>query len=58
MRPNVGGKLSGSPDNGAVASAAVRKLASAMRLDALINFAWDGDDTPYHDDMWFALRIW
>ncbi|KAF8893410.1 hypothetical protein BD779DRAFT_1669709 [Infundibulicybe gibba] len=39
------------------ASSAVRELASSMRLDALTRFVWDADEMPYHDDMWFALRM-
>ncbi|GLB45091.1 hypothetical protein LshimejAT787_1901690 [Lyophyllum shimeji] len=40
-----------------IASAAVRELAAAQRLDALAKFVWDGDEKPYHEDMWFALRM-
>lgn len=41
----------------ATASAAVRKVAGAMRLDALTKFCWDAEESPYHEDMWFALRM-
>jgi hypothetical protein len=41
----------------ATASSAVRKVAGAMRLDALAKFCWDAEESPYHDDMWFALRM-
>lgn len=39
------------------ASGAVRDVAATMRLDALTKFIWDGDEKPYHEDMWFALRM-
>lgn len=39
-----------------IASKAVLELAT-RRLDALTTFAWDDEELPYHDDMWFALRI-
>ncbi len=39
------------------ASAAVIQVASSMALDALRRFVWDADELPFHDDMWFALRI-
>ena len=41
----------------ATASAAVRRVAGAMRLDALVKFCWDAEESPYHEDMWFALRM-
>lgn len=37
---------------------AVRRVAAAMRLDALTSFVWDDDEIPRNDDMWFALRMW
>ncbi|KAF5385948.1 hypothetical protein D9615_002663 [Tricholomella constricta] len=40
-----------------LASAAVRETAATQRLDALTKFIWDGDEKPYHEDMWFALRM-
>ncbi|KAF8070018.1 hypothetical protein FPV67DRAFT_1485811 [Lyophyllum atratum] len=40
-----------------IASAAVREAAATQRLDALTKFVWDGDEKPYHEDMWFALRM-
>ncbi|KAG6917236.1 hypothetical protein DXG01_003350 [Tephrocybe rancida] len=40
-----------------LASAAVRDAAVTQRLDALSKFIWDADEKPYHDDMWFALRV-
>lgn len=39
-----------------VASKAVLDVAS-RRLEALTTFAWDDEELPYHDDMWFALRV-
>ncbi|KAF9073589.1 hypothetical protein BDP27DRAFT_1417065 [Rhodocollybia butyracea] len=49
------------PDNrffdSEVASAAVRDVATAKVLDALVKFTWDFDDLPFYDDMWFALRV-
>ncbi|KAF5348690.1 hypothetical protein D9758_006866 [Tetrapyrgos nigripes] len=43
--------------DGVVASAAVRDVAMGRQLDALSKFAWHYDELPYHDDMWFALRV-
>ena len=40
-----------------MASAAVRKIAGAKIMDALLRFEWDDDEVPLLDDMWFALRI-
>ena len=34
---------------------AVRKVAGAMCLDALVKFCWDAEESPYNEDMWFAL---
>lgn len=39
------------------ASAAVIGVASSMALDALRKFVWDADELPFHEDMWFALRV-
>jgi hypothetical protein len=36
-------------------SAAVRRAAKNMEV--LRTFAWDGEELPPYDDMWFALRI-
>jgi len=41
----------------AASSASVRAIAGAMCLDALRGFQWFGDELPYHEDMWFALRL-
>ena len=41
----------------ATASSAVRKIAGAMRLDALAKFRWDAEESPYDEEMWFALRM-
>ncbi|KAG6832838.1 hypothetical protein H0H87_000192 [Tephrocybe sp. NHM501043] len=40
-----------------LASMAVRDAAVTQRLDALSKFIWDADEKPYHEDMWFALRM-
>ena len=40
-----------------LASAAVRDAAATQHLDALTTFIWDADEKPYHEDMWFALRM-
>jgi len=40
------------------ASAAVIDVASSKALDALRKFVWDADELPFHEDMWFALRVW
>ena len=45
-----------TPDN-EVSSASVRRIAVTRVLDALVRFDWDGEDLPYFDDMWFALRL-
>ncbi|KAI0286357.1 hypothetical protein BC826DRAFT_972643 [Russula brevipes] len=42
------------PDGYAVSSA-VRRVA--RHLEVLRHFAWDGEELPPYDDMWFALRI-
>lgn len=39
------------------ASTAVIELASSTALDALRKFVWDADELPFHEDMWFALRV-
>ncbi|KAI0058697.1 hypothetical protein BV25DRAFT_1890725 [Artomyces pyxidatus] len=36
-------------------SAAVRR--TAMYLEVLRSFIWDGEELPPYDDMWFALRV-
>lgn len=57
MRPCTSGKrVYTTLDNG-IASAAVRKVASAKIMDALLRFEWDDEEIPLLDDMWFALRI-
>ncbi|TFK44191.1 hypothetical protein BDQ12DRAFT_620074 [Crucibulum laeve] len=40
-----------------IVSAAVMKVAGSLCLDALVKFVWDADEIPYHEDMWFALRM-
>lgn len=39
------------------ACAAVREIAGAKIMDALVRFEWDDEEVPMLDDMWFALRI-
>ena len=46
----------GPSDNLAVSSA-VRRVAGAMCLDALVKFQWDAEEMPFLEDMWFALRL-
>ncbi|KAF6763183.1 hypothetical protein DFP72DRAFT_1000569 [Ephemerocybe angulata] len=41
----------------AEACSAVAKVAASKSLDALVRFQWDDDELPYHDEMWFALRM-
>lgn len=36
-------------------SSAVRR--AAKNLEVLRTFAWDGEELPPYDDMWFALRM-
>ncbi|KAJ3492567.1 hypothetical protein NLJ89_g11208 [Agrocybe chaxingu] len=57
IRPQRRHKSTFTTADNAVASSAVRKIASAMCLDALVRFQWDADEMPYHEDMWFALRM-
>jgi hypothetical protein len=40
---------------GYMVSAAVRR--ASKNLEVLRTFAWDGEELPPYDDMWFALRI-
>jgi hypothetical protein len=42
------------PDSYAVSSAVRR---AAKHFEVLRCFAWDGEELPPYDDMWFALRI-
>ncbi|KAI0266985.1 hypothetical protein BC834DRAFT_923671 [Gloeopeniophorella convolvens] len=42
------------PDGYAVAGAVRR---AAPRLEVLGSFAWNGEELPPYDDMWFALRM-
>ena len=39
------------------ASSAVARVAASGCLDALLKFQWDDEELPYHDEMWFALRM-
>jgi len=57
VRPHTNKKARQGIAVSALASAAVRDTASTMRLDALKKFVWDGEEKPYHEDMWFALRM-
>lgn len=57
VRPYTNKKIRQGIALSALASAAVRDVAATMRLDALKKFMWDGEERPYHEDMWFALRI-
>jgi hypothetical protein len=57
VRPHTNKKIRQGIAVSALASAAVRDAAATMRLDALKKFVWDGEERPYHEDMWFALRM-
>ncbi|KAF8894365.1 hypothetical protein CPB84DRAFT_1782886 [Gymnopilus junonius] len=57
IRPQVRHVGYFTPADSSTASAAVRNIASAKCLDALVSFQWDADELPFYDDMWFALRI-
>ncbi|KDR74977.1 hypothetical protein GALMADRAFT_98043 [Galerina marginata CBS 339.88] len=57
IRPQVKQKTYFNASDSAIASAAMRKIAGAMCLDALVRFQWDADELPFYDDMWFALRL-
>ena len=41
----------------ATASSALKNVAGAMPLDALAKFCWDAEESPYDEDMWFAMRM-
>lgn len=56
VRPHTNKKVQQGVAVSALASAAVRDTAATMCLDALRKFLWDGEERPYHEDMWFALR--
>jgi hypothetical protein len=57
VRPRTSGKRVYTTLDNETASAAVRKVASAKIMDALLRFEWDDEEIPLLDDMWFALRI-
>lgn len=57
VRPHTNRRLRQGIAVSALASAAVRDAAATMRFDALKKFVWDGEERPYHEDMWFALRM-
>lgn len=40
-----------------IASTAVRDIAESKVLDALSTFAWDDDELPGDDNMWYSLRV-
>ena len=46
-----------SPSDNLDVSSAVRQVAGAMCLDALVKFQWDAEEMPFLEDMWFALRL-
>ncbi|KAF9010720.1 hypothetical protein BDQ17DRAFT_1322512 [Cyathus striatus] len=35
----------------------LNRLGGSFLSYALVKFVWDADEMPYHEDMWFALRI-
>jgi hypothetical protein len=57
VRPHTNKKIRQGTAVSALASAAVRDTAATMRLDALKKFVWDGEERPYYEGMWFALRM-
>jgi hypothetical protein len=57
IRQNPKNKTKFCDEESDIASSAVRELAAARRLDALTTFVWEGSEMPYHEDMWFALRM-
>lgn len=57
VRPQARHKSHFSPADNASVSYAVRRIAGEFRLDALVSFNWDADESPYYEDMWFALRV-
>jgi hypothetical protein len=57
VRPHTNKKLRQSTAVSALVSAAVRDTAATMRLDALKRFVWDGEERPFFEGMWFALRM-
>lgn len=40
------------------ASVAVAEIAASKCLDALSKFTWWDDEITFHEEMWFALRMW
>lgn len=56
VRPQVKHVGYFGPADSSAASAAIRRVASAKCLDALVSFKWEADELPFYDDMWFALR--
>ena len=59
LYPDSGGRTSkrgrsALPDAYQVSSAVRR---AARNFEALRTFAWDGEELPPDDDLWFALRI-
>jgi len=57
VQPHASGRRVYTALDNEIASAAVRKIASAKIMDALLRFDWDGEELPLLDDMWFALRV-
>ncbi|PBK95600.1 hypothetical protein ARMGADRAFT_1011430 [Armillaria gallica] len=57
VRPRRKGFYGFNFKDSALISAAVRDVVSCQRLDALTTFCWEDEELPYHDDMWFALRM-
>jgi hypothetical protein len=57
VRPHTDKQIRQGIAVSALVSAAVRDAAATMRLDALKKFVWHGEERPYHEDMWFALRM-
>lgn len=58
IRPKTSPADINSYQSSILASALVRDVVSARSFGALNTFAWDYDELPHHDDMWFALRMW
>lgn len=58
IRPRRAGFNGFDYKDSALVSAHVRDVAASGKLDALISFAWEDEELPYYDDMWFALRVW
>ncbi|KAF8904968.1 hypothetical protein CPB85DRAFT_1316043 [Mucidula mucida] len=64
IRPRRPGMYGFNREDSRLVSRLVKQLASERdakrpepKLDALTTFAWEDEELPFYDDMWFALRM-